>query len=71
MVLYHKSFQAKEFRVLSTIFHFALFRVGAAAELILLMSNLANFCYLTNKKRVTRGEFQEIKRLVVVLYHLI
>ena len=51
--------------------HFALFRVGAVSEFILLMSNVAKFGYLINLKEVTSAEFQEIKRLVVVLNHVI
>ena len=46
--------------------HFALFKVGAGTEMILLMSHVAKFCYLTNRKRLTPGEFEEIKRLLQV-----
>lgn len=67
MALYHKGFQAKEFRILCRIVPYAMHKVKGRHELILLMCNVAKLCCLLSKKRITEVEMTELKKLVSVI----
>jgi hypothetical protein len=67
VALHHKSFQAKEFRLLSSILPFALADVGASEEWILLMCKVAEFCFWTSRKIITHDQFIHLYKLTQLI----